>query len=353
MRKFIVCLLCLFLLSGCMALLPVEDEVLPPLTQQPPPMRPFRTALVTRGDVMHYSNPMATHVPAQEEELFFSTPNLYVRGIYVQVGDVVQVGDLVAELYMPNIQNRLITALQDEEWALLDLAQARARHERALDAAELSGVPVDDSGYLREIENILARLDIINMRLEYLRRRDTMRYVYATIGGIVTQARVFQNNLRSDAMYQGNSHRQPVVTITDQSRSVFVVQASEANYMYPGDRFIMHIDEEPFHVIVVDPEDYGITRPPIDSPVRWAYLTLIDSVPPPGMQRANVEFIAEAVYDVLYVPLRAVRRSAQRAFVYVMEDDVRVPRDVTVGLRGRITYEILDGLYEGEVVIID
>jgi multidrug efflux pump subunit AcrA (membrane-fusion protein) len=55
---------------------------------------------------------------------------------------------------------------------------------------------------------------------------------------------------------------------------------------------------------------------------------------------------------VIAIPNRAVRRDRQGTYAFVVKDGTRVRRDIRVGYRGRDFTEVVEGLDEGERVIV-
>ena len=133
-----IALLTLGLITGCFAL-PVEDPVPPAPIAPVTEARLFRTIPVIRGDVVRYINAMAVYVPGREERHNFDINGLLFRGIYVNVGDYVQQGDVLASLYNPDIQNRLQAAQRREELLRLGLTQLGQRQASSQRIAAASG----------------------------------------------------------------------------------------------------------------------------------------------------------------------------------------------------------------------
>lgn len=71
----------------------------------------------------------------------------------------------------------------------------------------------------------------------------------------------------------------------------------------------------------------------------------------PGMT-ANVHIVTEQKEDVLVVPNRAVRRKGQQTVVEVIRDGNRLEVPVTIGIADEDVSEVLEGLAEGEEVVI-
>jgi multidrug efflux pump subunit AcrA (membrane-fusion protein) len=56
--------------------------------------------------------------------------------------------------------------------------------------------------------------------------------------------------------------------------------------------------------------------------------------------------------DVLAIPNRAIRRDRAGTYALVMENGARVRRDIRVGYRGRDYSEVIEGLSEGDRIVV-
>ena len=332
----------LLLLAGCL-LFPAEAVVIPPPVLTLPEPAPFVTVEVSRGNVQVTADPLAVFIPAREERLSFEEAGVDVLGIFFAVGDEVNEGDVVAALYVPEIQRELEELNRRRSRFVMELNQVNERHRLALSHAEVSRVPVDDSFYLERQVTLRAEILLLDRRIEYFRVLDEARYLYAPISGVVTQVAHFADGVvsRTDQL---------IMTLTDTAFHTFVVRQAEAVYMLPDDVFEMSIGQQVFLMRVVEPEDYGFIRNPAFA--REAFLVFLDAPPAlgPGVQ-GRVHMVFEEVQNVLYIPLSVLRRADERTFVYVLEDGLRAVRDVVVGLEGAGLIEIVSGMDEGEWVI--
>jgi HlyD family secretion protein len=98
-------------------------------TPLPTPVVPEKpTYAVERGTVVNTLSFTGRVSPVQEQELFFKTDG-FVAGVYYKRGDEVEAGDLLAELEIGDLQNRLAqqqVALQTAELTLAKAEQAIA-----------------------------------------------------------------------------------------------------------------------------------------------------------------------------------------------------------------------------------
>ena len=346
MKKIFTIATCIILmfLTGCFAL-PVEEEVLPPPVANMPEARPIRAVPVAREDVILSINVRAGYIPAQQETLHFTVAGQRIRGVFVSVGDMVEEGDIVAEFDRPYLFTQLEDARREEELYLLSLSHINTRHNMALDHAARTGIPVDDSSFLNDTRRIGNRLDIVQRRITYLQQGIDELYLRAPFDGVVTWALPVTGPMWS---YIG----QEAVTITDLNRHIFTLTGPATAVIQPGMNFYVVIDDEAFPVVAIDPDYYELTA--IQRGGAEAFLLVTDGELPliTTLTVAMVHVVMEAAYDVIAVPNLAVSTLEGRSFVYVLEDDVVVIRDVVIGLEGNSLTEIIYGLYEGEVVVL-
>jgi multidrug efflux pump subunit AcrA (membrane-fusion protein) len=107
-------------------------------TPFPTPIVPEKpTYTVQRGAVAKTLEFRGRVSPVTEKELFFETDG-YVRAVHVAQGDLVEVGDLLAELEIGDLENQLAQAEVVLQTAELRLSQAEQENADALAEAELN-----------------------------------------------------------------------------------------------------------------------------------------------------------------------------------------------------------------------
>jgi len=334
---------------GCFAL-PVEDDVPSVVMNTTEGLRTFRTALVVRGDVVNFSNPSVSHVPARVSELSFNEAGRLIAGVYVTIGDVVREGDILAEIEIPHAQAIVDDLMWDSDWTSLELSQINDRHALALAHAERTGNPVDDSFYLQERARLLDRLEIINMRVEHYTQELENTYIVAPFDGIITQA-IFPGE------HTISQIGQVVVTVMDQSQQVFRLMGAEAALLQVGEYLEIAVSGMTSSTVmtmsratarVITPEEYDLET----SGGQEAFLSVEgDLFGIAVFTLASVNVVHEQASDVLMIPNIAINRVGDRTFVYIVEDGLRVVRDIGVGVVGNAVSEILWGLYEGEEIV--
>ena len=338
-------LLMLVFLTGCFAL-PIEDQPPPPPVVRMPQAQVMRTVAVMRGDVVRYFNPSASYVPSREEQLSFGLDGFRVLGIYVDVGDYVEEGDIVASLDMPEIQAQLTAALRQEEWVQLNISHLDRRHQYARNRGTVTS---DDNARFRDDRARLVReLEILETEIEYLERQNSRRFLRAGMNGTVSRTANFTEGMRSNRLSN-------MVTVVDQAQSLFVARHSMGDVVAePGDYFTLYVNREPYQAVVIDPYEFGVQRAPIRDGWYEIHLVIVGDAPVlTGRIAASLHVILDIAEDALFVPIQAVHYGSERVFVYVLnENGIREIRDVELGLQGNAAYEVISGLEEGELVVI-
>jgi len=340
----ILFLFAIYILTACFAL-PVEEHFERIPTVAAPVVQPFRTITVGRGEVVGFEVVHTSYMPGNEEVLRFKRAGLPIQAIYVEVGDTVTAGQLIASLYDPYLSGQLAPLLREQEWIQLNLSQLQARHDLALSEASITNMPIDDTDFRRARTRFLFDLETIDARIEYLSRHEAERYVFASLDGVVTSVmRVDEGTVSTLA--------QRVAVIADQNFSAFRADSPILAAKELGEIVYVVVAHMPYRAMIVDPYEHGIIREGT-SPYEVHMLVICEEQP--QFTTPTLGFIAvvyDEASDVIRLPRHAFRFTNTRIFVYVLEDGQRATRDVEIGLIGNNYIEIVSGLEYGEVIII-
>ena len=131
-RYLLAWLLVLIVIVGCAP--QAEDEATPtPIPTSVVPDKP--TYVVQRGTVENLEQFTARVSPLNEESLYFKKSG-YVKVVYVERGDWVEKGDILAELELEDLMNQLSLAEVDLESAQKRYNVAEEDHQRSLFSAQ-------------------------------------------------------------------------------------------------------------------------------------------------------------------------------------------------------------------------
>lgn len=300
------------------------------------------------------------YTQARSEDVFFPVSGKRVEEVYVNLGDRVEEGQLLAILEGGN---------HAEEIRELEYQIARAKIQYGYldenEEYELSGrywrFSYQSSGSEEEEEKLQSDLENIRQKYQY-KREDyqdiidmaAMRIasyqkemeegcIYAGMSGIVHKFGGNMDTIVSDVS-------KPAFTIIDDSRCLFEASgaAEYADAFAEGEIYELAVgrDRRVYQVRPWGRETWG----------DKIYLELLE-----GDGTDNIEFgtyayltlTLEKRENVLAVNRKAVHTANGRSYVYVLgENDIREVKWVETGLTGDKLTEIVSGLKEGEAVIL-
>ncbi|MBO3274865.1 efflux RND transporter periplasmic adaptor subunit [Pseudomonas schmalbachii] len=341
----------------------------------------YRTQPVARGDIESLVNAIGTLKPRTQVEVGARVSGQIDR-LHVKAGDVVAKGQLLAEID-PRIPQATVDAGQAqladlqaqlaEQRARLELAaQQQARQRRMLGdgSTRLEDVQVAEAEHkvaaarIRQLEAKIQQtrstLGADRTQLEYTR-------IYAPIAGTVISLNA-EEGQTLNATYQTPA----ILRIAELSSMTVWTEVSEADVgrvrvgmpvrfttlggegrSWSGTvRQVLPAPQEP-----KTPEGATNETAPASKVVLYTVLFDVDNADGELMPQmtAQVSFVSATAQDVLRVPLAALdavpgERGRYRA--RVLDGSKAQPREVRVGVRNRLDGEVLDGLAEGETLVL-
>lgn len=276
-----------------------------------------------------------------------------VARLHVRVGDTVTKGQLLAELDARDLESR-----QRESSAALEVARATLQYleadlhrKRELIAERLlapSDLDLAEQGFAvaeQRRAQAQANLDFATTQVGYSR-------IDAPIAGVVASV-----STQEGETVAASFAAPTFVTLLDLNRLEMwaYVDETDIGRIHGGQVARFTVDTYGDHqfegrVVSIYP------RPEIRDNVV-DYITVIRFVPVrdrllrPEMTTA-VRIALEPVRQVLTLPLRAVRRDGNRQFVIVAEGASYSRRPVTTGRRDDANWEMVEGVQEGDEVIL-
>ncbi len=339
----------LIFLSGCGAgawLFPVEEEVPPPPVLRPYEKTDYSFVKVQRGDLVKRKNLSVNYMPARYEDLKFTLSGVLYDTVYVNTGDSVKAGQIVAELDKKNLETSLDETENNLQKTQLSLKHLNENYELDSSAVFLKGVKtMTAEEYTRRRDTFLSELEALTVKAEDLKRQIGLRILRASMDGTVSYCRTVKSGDRS-------SEGETIITVSDKSLSIFVSDDQEyIKYLKVGDAVTVTVSgSDDYDAKVVSPESIGIKVKSDAKPT--AYITLNDlSVNLKDGSYGTVTLAIAESKDTLYLPDKAVSTANGRGYVYVLADGIMTAKPVEVGLQTDEFIEITSGLAEGDAVI--
>jgi hypothetical protein len=139
--------------------------------------------------------------------------------------------------------------------------------------------------------------------------------------------------------------------IADVAETVFMVGGDDADLLQFGDVVEIDMRTDVHTGVVINPVEHNITANRRDNE---AFIIIQDGYRYGFTNRSSgmIRVIIDYVEENLRIPIAALNTYEDRTFVFVMQDGLRVIRDVEVGLIGNNFVEILNGLESGELVLV-
>ncbi|MCH5338266.1 MAG: efflux RND transporter periplasmic adaptor subunit [Acetatifactor sp.] len=313
------------------------------------------------GDMVKTEKIRCTYRQMNEEEVSFSLTGRLVDRVYVQEGDSVKKGDLLAELSSKELER----AIEDLEYDI-------ARYELLLSYTDIneeydisgywvnylyySGMSQYDKEYLESrIESTQQAYrylredysDIIEAdkkELEKLKQELCSSRIYAGIDGVIFKMKSGLEGSTSEA-------GEVVINIYDTSLCLFEASTPEAaGYFTEGETVSMTI------YFASNAGQYELMPWHMDEWGEKQWFSIYSSPEEANLEvgtTGSIEVVSARRQDVLKVPKEAVHPAGDANYVYVMNsDNIREVKWIETGLYGDDAVEILDGLTEGERVIL-
>ncbi len=292
------------------------------------------------------------------EDLYLADDGRRVTALYVEKGDEVKKGQLLAELEgsdqsdaIENLKyqisrNQLLLSYTDidenyeisKRWWNAIYKGAGTQEQVEADVAEIQ----KKYEYLRE--DYQDAIELANIKLAGLQEQVTTGLLYAGMDGVVTY-------IKTDLVGSVSQVSDKVMTIMDNSVCLFEVDdTTYADYFKEGEVVSMKLglgnSAKMVEVLPYDRENW-------DKKMRFE---LVESDTNPEVKANDSGVITlelERREHVLTLPKDVIHTADGKTYVYVLgENDIREVRWVEIGLKGDQLVEVVSGLTEGESVVL-
>jgi len=318
--------------SGCSLLPREEAELKPPLVK--PATENYRTAEVAEGTVRKEVGGTGAFESLSTDRAQLSGQAGRLEKIEVQAGDSVQAGDVLARLLVDGLD------LQVKEQ---ELAAERA-------AYALKQLPSSDKEG-RRLAGL--QLDIEQLKYERLKEQLDHTVIRAKLSGVVTFA---------DSLQEGDlvAPYQTLAVVSDPSKlrlAMGIDSGADLGGVKLGSPAEVKIEDKTYAAKVVQTPDSAPQTPNKALAEKYAstlYLSVQGLPESAGIgTQASVLIITEQRSHTLVIPKSGLRTYQGRTFVRLLEDGKRLREaDVEAGISSSTEVEILKGLKEGQVIVL-
>jgi multidrug efflux pump subunit AcrA (membrane-fusion protein) len=284
----------------------------------------------------------------------------YISEVFVNVGDSVETGDLLIELYLEDIKSGLDSAREELTYLRLKSSHIEENRLLALNRRRIETSNLDEQTQAKELKKVeeefsaLARANadsiyIQEQRVMELSAERDKRQLRAGIGGTVTYVRRVREG---DMSVMGDR----AITIADPTFSMFRGETDLWPYLNPGDEYMITINKQEYAAEVADETALSLAaqekregeKAHIYLKLSQPDLTLSDG------DRGSIIVTLDTREDVLTLPGKAVTSASGQKIVYYQDEEgMKNIKAVETGLAAGGMIEIVSGLTEGEAVILE
>ena len=343
------------LLGGCSLLPAQETRRTAPLLRETA-AEDFTLTYVTRGDMRLTRKISCTYVPIRKESLSFAVNGEYVDEMFVKPGDAVMKGQLLGQLRLDGVNDRIdeceyairtlkLRLSQQEEARALALERADARSDD--EAARRSARDAVNADYDARRQSVEDSLGIQTLRLETLKRQKAQRQLFSPIDGTVTYVKQYKESTVT-------SESERAVTVVDSTMSLFRATTEYWDALPVGTQVMITVRKTEYAATVADEAALGLA---VTAHTPGEKGTLYFTLDQPALEledndRGSTTITLDGRDDVLMVSEKAVSRAAGQTIVYYQDaEGMKTYKPVELGLCAGGYYEVLSGLSEGEAVI--
>lgn len=358
MKKWICALMCLLLCASCAAAEQVPELVEPAGVQ-------LNAAEAYIGEISNITVYPAAVVPYVQE--FYFDQEGVIDEMHVIVGQEVKAGDPLitldteseterAELLRQKIEQLDTNGAYEDELGrinlqILDAELRMLRRQEPLDesAVMLKQLDIEEKKLDMELAASLRRLEREQLasELETLEAEMERNVLYAPFDGrVVYMSAEWQHGHYVSAFT-------PLIYLADDTR--LFVESEYISNSTLGNAHALYAR--------IGGKQYGLTATPVDEKKYLAQILSGESLirqftfNEPDDALASGQYAAicvenNYVAEALLVPTNCLYSADRTRYLYVMEDGVRVRRDVKVGVTTDWYTQITEGLKEGELVYV-
>lgn len=377
------------LLAGC-SLLPssrtqqVADEEATP-TPIPTPIVPTKpTYTVKQGEIIDQLEFSGRISAITEEDLFFRNSGR-IRNLFFKRGDIVEEGDVIADLEIDDLERELISVNLDLERAQsrldsaerdLGFEQRSAKANLEISQLQLANlrrqIPVNPEDIaIQELRVQLAQINLEKLEagVDPLLENDVERASLQVekLEAAIQDSQVtapFAGELKSVSLVagQGVDAYKNVVVIADTSELEISADliSSQLDGLAEGMIADVVLVSRPGVVLQGEvrrlpfPFGSGASGSTVEDLDKSTRISLTDSAEEAGYKdgdlvRVTVEL--ERKDNVLWLPPQALRNFDGRRFAVIQDGDTQRRVDVSVGIQTPEMVEIEEGLEEGQIVV--
>ena len=365
--------------SGCSILPEEEGTLVPPVIT--PEEIPFRTIILEKQNIEDTVTVRGAVAPAVMENYFFNEQGGRIKAYNVRVGNIVQQGDILIELVVDHLEETIAYQKMTVDNMVVDYGTTADLQKMTLKKAAMNlenlkedtaSMTLYSSLYTAmEISDALDDLDQALLDYEILKLTQIQTLNLKKKALEIEELRLVNYEATIEASYIRASMTGVVTyikrgfigdSVTDFETLISVADITEMQVDYQGSqahRFELGMPVE----LVYRGQNYSgrVTLTPDSVPVevRSNYVNsavfAIDTIPENYTMGddVNISALLDSRENVIVLPKDAIKTFGTDDIVYVLEDGEKRERYISLGIESGTYVEVVQGLDEGDEVIIN
>ena len=266
--------------------------------------------------------------PSIKERLFFKYAGGRLSDLYVEQDDLVEKGRILATLNISGLDNQIRLqeiALQKAELRLELLTVSNAN------AFELKMASLDVESAQIRLGDLYEKLDNNSIRAPF---DGEITFVGADEGDFVEPF-------------------VPILSIVNDEELILECDPERARHLREDMEVEVEVNNTSYKGIVVQTYE-DILFMGEDALKEHRVLIELSDLPD-DIERGEIgrlEIVIQESQDTIAVQKTNVHTLGQRTFVYLLKNGIKVERDIAVGMETRTRIEVVEGLAEGDLVIV-
>lgn len=324
-----------FSFSGC-SILPREEAVMaPPLVE--PEKVVYDEVVVTKGSIEIDAKGSAVFQSSKLSNEAFNYGVSYLKSINVKLGDKVKTGQVIAEQETEDLNSDLTKKKYKLQMDQLTYERMQNSIDTAADDRTKSDLKIQLEQQQINIE--MDKIDVLAVQKSIDRSK-----LKASISGTVTFI---------DSLNPGDkvTPRKTVVTIADPTSLELVYTGNDTGKFNVGAKVDVSYNSKNYTGKVVRDES-NIPSDASDASKKVVKIQL--DTKPNDVEigaSAYITLVIDKKADVIVIPSSLLHETDGRNYVEMLNQGLRVQRNVEIGLKNATDVEIVKGLEEGEKIL--
>lgn len=314
----------------------------------------YKLGEVQKKDIVQTQKVKCTYKQMKDQEVSFSLGGKRVEKVYVRKGDTVKKGQLLAQLSGGNLDSRIeqleyYIARNKLLLEYADVNEANDISERWVQEIYNGWPGAEESvksiqkNYRYQKEDLQDAIDLDETELAKLKAEKNASSVYAQMDGVVYSIK--------DGLEGSTSKKDEVVmTVIDSTECIFVTESPElVSSFQEGVTVSMNLTGKntgTYELMPYKMETWGEEQ----------YFSIFSGPDNEGMEVGTygyIDLVTDSKTNVLAVSNKAIYKAGDEYYVYVVgENNMREVQWIQIGLAGDDDTEVVEGLQEGDKVIL-